>query len=253
MKASFAKALYILLILGTASMICIADVKTSSEENKEGAVFDQSRQVRKQLLQSGISSVVESKASGTKTELSRLIAQLQALKLPGTDRETKVSGQPAVEINSKQVKKAVEQSTAPVKPQDKDKKTTTTQENNKNDKDIVSLLEGAENIVNPLAAADCLYVHGEYKTAAGLYQLGLKQLIDTKDNLFRPWALFQAGNCLRYSDPDTAHNYYEQLISGYPESYWTPAARSEQQIIDWFKANKSSVTMEKYISDPNAL
>ena len=176
MKTSFAKVLYILVILGTATMICIADVKTSSEQTKDREVFDQSRQVRKQLQRSDISPVVESKASGTKTELSQLIEQLRSLELPGTDKETEVSGQAAVEINSKQVKEAIEQSTTPVKPQDKDTETTTTQDNNKNGEDIVSLLEGAENIVNPLAAADCLYVHGEYKTAAGLYPVSYTHL-----------------------------------------------------------------------------
>ena len=193
------------------------------------------------------------KTSGTKSELSRLIEELQSLKLPGTDTKTEVSLQPAVEINSKQTKEVVAPSATPVKPQSKNAEATTTQENIKNDKDIVRLVEDSKNIVNPLAAADCLYIHGEYKGAAGLYQLGLKQLVDTEDNLYQPWALFQAGNCLRHSDPDTAYNYYEQLISKYPESYWTPAARSEQQIIEWFKTNKSSLPMEKSVSDPNTL
>jgi tetratricopeptide (TPR) repeat protein len=250
MKMNFVKGLYILAILGMVSIVCGSDVKTSSERNKDQDMFEKSRQVKKQLLQSNISPVAESTISETKNELFDLIDQLQALELPGTYEETEVFEPSIVEIPNEEVQEASEQSTTPEKPQDKE---TTTIQDNKGDKDIVSLLEGAENIVNPLAAADCLYAHDEYKTAAQLYQVALKQMVDTKEALFRPWALFQAGNCLRRTEPDTAYKFYEQLISEYPESYWTPAARSEQQIIDWFKTNQSFVNMERYGSDPNSL
>lgn len=250
MKMNFTQVLHILAILGTAAIVYGSDVKTSSEQNKDQEIFDKSRQMQKQLQQSNISPIVESTISETKSELFDLIDQLQALELPGMYEETEVFEPPIVEIPKEQVEEATKLITASQKPQDKE---TPTIQENKSEKDVISIVEGAENIVNPLAAADCLYAHGEYKTAAHLYQLALKQMVDTKEDLFRSWALFQAGNCLRRTEPDSAYKFYEQLISEYPESYWTPAARSEQQIINWFKTNKSFVSMERYGSDPNSL
>lgn len=250
MKMNFAKGLYILAILGMVTIVCGSDVKTSSEQNKDQEPFDKSRQVQKQVQQSNISPVAESEISETKTKLSELIDQLQALELPGTYEEAEVFEPPIVEIPNKEVKEAPKPIAASQEPQETE---TPTIQDNKSDKDIISLLECADNIVNPFAAADCLYAHGEYKTAAQLYQLALKQTVDTKEDLFRPWILFQAGNCLRRMEPDTAHKFYEQLINEYPECYWAPAARSEQQLIDWFKTNKTFISLERYDSDPNSL
>ena len=58
---------------------------------------------------------------------------------------------------------------------------------------------------------------------------------------------------MRNSDIDLACKFYKQLITEYPESHWAPAAKSEQEILNWLKANESSVKLGKYTGDPNSI
>lgn len=234
-------------------MVCGFNTQEPSGQGEKQNILEESKQAQKQVQQSDISSIAESTTSETKDALSELIEQLQGLKVPGANENTEIPDLRTPEIIAPEVQEGVKQDTTPESSQDGKETTTIARSENKGKTDIKSLVQNSKHIVNPIAAADCLYVHGDYETAGELYQLGLKQFTDTEESFFRPWAMFQAGNCLRRSDPDSAYTLYEQLISEYPESYWTPAARSEQKIIEWFKTNQASITQEANVSDPNSL
>jgi tetratricopeptide (TPR) repeat protein len=254
MKMNFIKVLYTAVLLATASTIWASDVQIP-EPNEPQEISGKSKQAQKQVLKGSFSSVANAPTSETKSELMDLIAQLEALEVPGlkntSNKKVKPNEHPAVEPLVDEIIKIVEQDSEPEPTESEEKQVI--QESDPNNKEITNLSATPEKIVSPLHSADCLYIGGEYKKAADMYQLALKQIVNPEEDTSRSWILFQAGNCLRRLEPDLAYQFYEKLLTDYPESPWSPAAQSQQQIISWFKANQSSLILEKYLSDPNSL
>jgi TolA-binding protein len=107
--------------------------------------------------------------------------------------------------------------------------------------------------VHPLEVGNALYAGRDYINAAKFYRLAIERMSDDKAHPDRPWALFQAGNSLRFDDKAEAAKFYDLLISEFPNSPWTAAAKVEQAIATWSAAVSPEKLLEKYASDPNSL
>ncbi|MHC4417875.1 MAG: tetratricopeptide repeat protein [Planctomycetota bacterium] len=105
---------------------------------------------------------------------------------------------------------------------------------------LTELSQQPDQLENPLALAEVLFLSGHLKEAATFYQLALNQISpeqpDQTQN--RPWVLFQIANCLRNSDPAAAMKTYRQLITEHPDSPWTELAKAQDKIIDWYIKEK---------------
>jgi tetratricopeptide (TPR) repeat protein len=99
------------------------------------------------------------------------------------------------------------------------------------------LLKHPEQIDSPLELGEILFLSGHLPQAAVAYQEALKRTEPNSVALAkdRSWILFQVGNCLRADDPATAAKMYRQLISGYPHSQWTEAAKAQDQLAEWYQ------------------
>jgi len=93
-----------------------------------------------------------------------------------------------------------------------------------------------QQIKNPLEFAEILYLSNNFKKAAELYQMALKQINDDTeaDAQQKAWILFQLGNCLKHSDKQKAIQFYRKLITQFPDSIWTQTAKSREKITDWY-------------------
>jgi len=93
-----------------------------------------------------------------------------------------------------------------------------------------------QQIKNPLELAEILYLSNNFKKAAELYQMALKQINDNTeaDAQQKAWILFQLGNCLKHSDKQKAIQFYRKLITQFPDSIWTQTAKSREKITDWY-------------------
>ncbi|MEN6385881.1 MAG: hypothetical protein ABFD79_11890 [Phycisphaerales bacterium] len=97
------------------------------------------------------------------------------------------------------------------------------------------IMQNPKEIQNPLELANILYKCGKLKEAAVCYQNAL----DVNDNnnvsyKDKAWILFQTGNCLQKSDPQTAAKMYKKLISEYPQSFWADAAVAKDHLVEWY-------------------
>jgi hypothetical protein len=105
---------------------------------------------------------------------------------------------------------------------------------------LTKLAQQPEQLENPLALAEVLFLSGHQKEAAIFYQLALNQIghEQTDQTQNRPWILFQIANCLRNTDRPAAMKTYRQLITEHPDSPWTELAKAQDKIIDWYVKEK---------------
>ena len=216
--------------------------------------------LQKQFIQNDIISLQVDETTSNKTELQRIIDEMQKLQMPslyGTeadDNEPDIANDPVVETQSQldtvplaniAVSEAQPKNTGNISRQIFDK-----------------LLENPEKIIDPLSTAQVLFIGDKMTDAAKFYKIALQRTDSTDgtesagstDNASnRQWILFQIGNSLRKDDPDQAHKYYQQLIEEYPSSGWNPAALACQQVITWYKQTQPSTILEQYASDPNSI
>ncbi|MHC4570544.1 MAG: tetratricopeptide repeat protein [Planctomycetota bacterium] len=105
---------------------------------------------------------------------------------------------------------------------------------------LENLSQHPDQLDNPFALAELLYLSGHLKEASVFYQEALNRSspdrADPPQN--RAWILFQIGNCLRDDDPPMATKMYRQLIAEYPNSLWTGLAKTQDKLIDWYQKNK---------------
>lgn len=230
------------------------DVRNDASNNPPDldTIIKQARSMRLRLRQERISSVAISNDPNTKRDLEDYIKQLDALKLPETkSSEVKETIQPTrpMQLPKEKATPTVSPEKSTVLPPSKvdipGKKEIYSRK-------IDALLEKPDNIVDPLAVADAIYKGGDLENAVKFYKLALKRMSIQKDPPHRSWALFQTANCLRMADSAEAARLYQQLISEFPNSKWTPAAMVQNTIITWTTANPVQF-MEKYVSDPNSL
>ena len=89
----------------------------------------------------------------------------------------------------------------------------------------------------PFELAEVLFHCGHLEQAAIFYQQALDNKTDkTDDGSYsakdKAWMLFQTGNCLKKSDPEKALKMYRELITEFPDSPWTDAAKVQDKLIN---------------------
>ncbi|MHC4236709.1 MAG: tetratricopeptide repeat protein [Planctomycetota bacterium] len=198
------------------------------------------RDLRRQLMWDQVESVEVSSDPSEPDKLDDLIYQLRSLKIPSKlmlqepNEPTQSQTDTASELPLPEESQIVEESKEPVP------------ENN-----LVVTLEKLDTILSPLQLADVLYRQGYYELAFKNYCTVYEQL--PKDSLAdRQWILFQKGNCCRYSDPDKAALFYNELINSFPNSRWTASANSRLKMIQWTQANQIKDLLEVEANDPNS-
>ena len=105
---------------------------------------------------------------------------------------------------------------------------------------LTKLSQQPDQLENPLALAEVLFLSGHLKDAAIFYQLALNQISPEQTNKTqsRPWILFQIANCLRNTDRPAAMKTYRQLITEHPDSTWTELAKAQDKITGWYIKEK---------------
>jgi tetratricopeptide (TPR) repeat protein len=219
------------------------------------------RSLRNQLRLLRVSSISLMPDPNTTVDLTEYVSQLNKLDLPGSaapsenpepaDTKNTASAPPntasATDNNTQSASAADTQRSEPNAVQSAGKTTTAMPDR------IAAMLAEPEKIVDPLGVGDALYAAKKYSAAAGFYQVAVDRAAAQKQPLNKAWALFQLANSLRFDDPANAVAAYEQLISEFPNSIWTPAAAAEKTIALWSIKNKPAQMMEKYSIGPNSL
>ena len=247
MKTDPAKFQCILIVVVVTLAACITNAQEPSARNEEDDIINNSRIARWKLRQTDILVIPAPQRSDAKIQVRQFIKQLQALKLPKQIAPT------GIQLIQPVARTPVNQQ-PPSAPAKTDKtQTSKARAADETPRLLAVLMDNPQNILDPMLIADALSHHGNMKDAARFYQLALKRMADKTDHPGRPWALFQAANCIRRDDPLGAYKFYQQLISEYPNSNWTAAARARQDVIAWYQQNKPANVLEKYISEPNSL
>jgi len=104
-----------------------------------------------------------------------------------------------------------------------------------------------EKINNPFEMAEVLYLSQNLTKAGFFYQQALNKTDpnEPENDQNRAWILFQIGNCLRDTKPQTSVEMYTQLISDYPDSPWTDLAKTRKNIIDLYQEKKPQNLIDK--------
>ena len=188
-------------------------------------------------------------ANTAKAQLQEVMERIQTLKSPKQKPLTAADIQP---VQPAQPNYAMQPPKSEMSKPDK-RQTPKTSATDNTQRALDALINNPQNVLDPLAVAEALVQQKNLKGAAKFYNLALKQMAEKTENPNRPWAMFQAANCIRHHDPTEAYQLYQRLISEYPASDWTAAAHSHQQVITWYQQKKPQKILEKYISDPNSL
>jgi tetratricopeptide (TPR) repeat protein len=249
MKTHSPKIRFILTLVVIKLAGSVASAQAPANPDAKPDIVGNSRVARWKLRQAGIKSFPTTQASDPKDQLKQVIEHVQSLKPPKPKPTTAADIQPVQPVHPTPAAKT--HVLAPPKPQKSQMpKAPTTDYTNRA---LTALIANPQSVVDPLAVAESLFHQGNLKTAAKFYNLALERSADETDNPNRPWAIFQAANCIRQDDPAGAYKLYQQLITQYPASDWTATAHSQQKIITWYQQNSPKKILEKYIRDPNSL
>jgi tetratricopeptide (TPR) repeat protein len=249
MKTRLSKICFILILVIIKLVASVASAQAPANPDAKPDIVGNSRVTRWKLRQTAIKSFPPTQTSDPKDQLKQVIEHVQLLKSPKPKPTTTADIHLVQPVQPTPAVKT--QVLAPTKSQNSQMpKATTTDYTNRA---LTTLIANPQNVVDPLAVAESLFNQGNLKTAVKFYNLALERLADEIDNPNRPWALFQAANCIRQDDPIGANILYQQLISQYPASDWTAMAYSQQQTITWYLQNSPKKILEKYIRDPNSI
>ncbi|HIJ67084.1 MAG TPA: tetratricopeptide repeat protein [Planctomycetes bacterium] len=244
-------------------VVC-AQTLAASEQTEE--IINNSQVARRNLRQADILSVADlqnsdsnglQKVSSAKEQLQQAIEQIQTLKPPIPETPTATGAGPAQpahkpeasQLRASEISKRQKKVTTHKQNEKQTRKTAPIEDTHRA---LTNLISNPENVLDPLATAEALFQSGNLKDAAKFYRLALERIADKTEHPDRPWAMFQAANCLRHQQPTEAYKLYQQLINEYPSSDWTAAAYSHQQVIKWYQQDKPGQILEKYNSDPNS-
>jgi len=230
----------------------IGCAQTLAAPDQTDDIINNSQGARWKLRQAGILSIGALKTSDSKVQLQQVIEHIQTLKPPKPKPPTAADiqpVQPAQPTTATQSRRAG--TSAPSKPDKRQTTKATATDNTR--RALAALINNPPGVLDPLAVAEALFRRGNLKDAAKFYKLALQRMADKTEHPNRPWAMFQAANCIRHDDPTGAYQLYQQLITEYPASDWTAAAHSQRQVITWYRQNKPKKILEKYIGDPNSL
>jgi len=236
----------------------IACAQTLPAPDQYNDIINNSQAARRRLRQADILSIGALQKydsnqlqndNAAKVQLQQVIEHIQALKTPKQKPLTAADIQP---VQPAQHTGTTQQQTSALSKPDK-RQTPKAPATDDTQRALAALINNPQNVLDPLAVAEALFQQGNLKDAAKFYKLALERMADKTENPNRPWAMFQAANCIRHDDPTGAYQLYQQLINEYPASDWTAAAHSHLQVITWYRQNKPKKILERYIGDPNSL
>jgi len=98
-----------------------------------------------------------------------------------------------------------------------------------------------EAFADPAELADALFTNGNLQAAGHFYQVNLKRDLTAED---KAWTLLQIGNCLVSSDPAGAEKSYQDLLTDFPNSPWSPLAEVKLKLIEWHKLNNPQAVLK---------
>ena len=197
-------------------------------------------QIARRLWAGRISAPTPPDDTGSSDELRRLIAQIRAVQFEPRARPTRPAPiEQSVATKDLNDVTAPSDPNAPLVPGDPEREPNKLNQGRRTvgglPERIESLLGDPNDVSDPFAVAELLYLSGQLKTAAVFYRSALgKMTTDDPQNAHnRAWAMFQLGNCLRAHDPSAATDAYLKLVAEYPNSPWTPLARARGRLISW--------------------
>jgi TolA-binding protein len=114
------------------------------------------------------------------------------------------------------------------------------------------LAANPQAVVDLFSAAEALFAKRDLARAAKLYQQVTAQMADNPQDQNHSWALFQFGNCLRFSKTVEAAKLYDKVVADYPESDWAKVARARNSYITWAQQAKPEELLTRYGYDPNS-
>ena len=247
MKIFVTKLIFSIIVLGLAVPVLEASEQAQQTADKDPNTIQSVKTIHQEIRQADLSTLPEADNSEMKQKLQKLIEKLSMLEPPkpaimtSQDTETGKTETQTQEKDQPDADKSTSQDSEPVK-------THTDKEQM-----LANLAARPQRVVNPLAAGETLFAEKHLDEAAEFYKLVLQRTTDEKDAPDRSWAMFQLANCIRHIKPDEAFNIYNQLITEYPNSQWTPAAQIQQMIITWNKQNNPQSVLKRYRSDPNSI
>ncbi len=106
---------------------------------------------------------------------------------------------------------------------------------------LLEALSGrADETDRPFEMAELLRASGLLPEAATYYRVALERMkvADPAVKRRRAWTLFQAGSCVRRTDPAEAGRMFQQLLTEHPESVWKEAAETWLALVDWYATEK---------------
>lgn len=110
------------------------------------------------------------------------------------------------------------------------------------------LAEKPEEIDNPYAIGNTLFLSNYVGEAASFYQEALRRNKpdDMTSSEDRAWLLFQTANSLQNVDMAAAADEYQKLITGFPNSPWADIARVQSNLIRWYTEDKPQELLTEY-------
>jgi hypothetical protein len=85
-----------------------------------------------------------------------------------------------------------------------------------------------------LPLADALFRDGHIEPARAIYQAALEANLPAAQ---KDWVLFQAANCQRDREAQSAIELYQKLVKDYPASRWAVVGTAQIQWIEWKQAH----------------
>jgi len=107
--------------------------------------------------------------------------------------------------------------------------------------EIKERIRKLNSIADPAALADALFQAKHPDLAALFYDRALKGRTTPK---LKAWALFQAGNCRRKTNPKVALKSYETLVAAHPDSLWSSIALVQKGIVEWQNTNNLTALLK---------
>jgi tetratricopeptide (TPR) repeat protein len=262
MKAPYPVLTWILMTAGVLSAAQTPQVAPSKTN-----AFLTSQQLRSQLRQSQMAPLADpGDSSGSRQSLKDLTEQLQRLQLPQLqtlDPASRKTEKSSVSVDSQASPKSasIDSLIAAARENDKTKpqtKSVTSIQSLKADKSAIAdpvmaiIAANPQAVVDLFSAAEALFAKRDLARAAKLYQQVTAQMADNPQDQNRSWALFQFGNCLRFSKTLEAAKLYDKVIADFPESDWAKIARARNSYITWSQQAKPEALLTRYGYDPNS-
>jgi hypothetical protein len=198
-------------------------------ETEDPCVLEKSRQLRREFFRGQLEPVKTMTSEEQQQKLDALIAKLNSLepsrKLVVVPEEPEKTEAEAARTDAVQGKNMQDGNGV-------EERAESTENPDSLSTSLLTGLEKAENVVDPILLADALYRQGYVQAAYPYYRQAAERL-GAKEADASQWIQFQMANCLHGSDPAKALEMYSDLLARFPNSRWSTAAQSRKTTLEW--------------------